>query len=84
MRKLQIFVDKYGPEVGPKLYHILQSQAGHASVGARLRRKIEAIRERGERPLPLFEGKATRAEAGDAGLGEVSLAAGPLELPASR
>jgi hypothetical protein len=55
LRKLKIYVDKYGPEAGPRLYHILQSQAAHAGVGARLRRKIEAIRERGDRPLPLFE-----------------------------
>jgi hypothetical protein len=55
VRKLKIYVDKYGPEVGPKLYRVLQSQAAHAGVGARLRRKIEAIRERGSRPLPLFD-----------------------------
>lgn len=71
MRKLQIFVDKYGPEVGPRLYRVLQSQAGHASVGARLRRKLEALRERGERPLPLFDEP-------------VNPAAVPLEPRASR
>jgi hypothetical protein len=73
LRKLQIFVDKYGPEAGPRLYQVLQSQAGHASVGARLRRKLEAIRERGRRPLPLFDGNPSlnRADA-------------PLEPPASR
>ena len=54
MRKLQIYVDRYGPEVGPRLFHVLQSQAGHASVGARLRRKLEAARERATRTLPLF------------------------------
>lgn len=76
MRKLQIFVNKYGPEIGPKLYQVLQSQAGHASVGARLRRKIESIRERGERSLPLFESVA-RSE-------PLSRGDDPLELPASR
>lgn len=55
LRKLKIYVDKYGPEVGPRLYHVLQSQAAHAGVGARLRRKIEAIRARGVRPMPLFD-----------------------------
>jgi hypothetical protein len=55
VRKLQIYVDKYGPEVGPKLFHLLQSQAAHAGVSARLRKKIEAIRNRGLRPLPLFD-----------------------------
>lgn len=54
MRKLSIYVDRYGPEVGPQLYRMLQSQAGHASVGARLRRKLEAIRARAARTLPLF------------------------------
>lgn len=54
MRKLQSYVAKYGPEVGPKLYHVLQSQAGHASVGARLRRKLDAARARAQQTLPLF------------------------------
>ena len=61
MRKLQIYVDKYGPEVGPKLFHLLQSQAAHAGVSARLRKKIEAIRDRGLKPLPLFD-EAPRTE----------------------
>lgn len=59
MRKLQSYVAKYGPEVGPKLYHVLQSQAAHASVGARLRRKMASLKEEGSRPLPLFPGEAT-------------------------
>lgn len=62
MRKLQIYVDKYGPDAGRKLYHALQSQAAHAGVSARLRRKLQAlthgepwppIRHR-EETLPLF------------------------------
>ena len=43
MRKLENFVRKYGPDAGPKLYHILQSQAAHAGVSARLRRKIAVL-----------------------------------------
>jgi hypothetical protein len=43
MRKLERYIARYGPEAGPKLFHVLQSQAGHASVSARLRRKIEAL-----------------------------------------
>ncbi len=62
MRKLQSYVSKYGPEVGPKLYRTLQSQAAHAGVGARLRRKIEALRERAGRPLPLFPEAAAPTE----------------------
>lgn len=54
MRKLTSDLGKYGPEVGPRLYHVLQSQAAHAGVGARLRGKREALRERRSRTLPLF------------------------------
>ena len=43
MRKRDIYIDKYGPVAGGKLYHALQSQAAHAGVSARLRRKIQAI-----------------------------------------
>lgn len=43
MRKLERYIARYGPEAGPKLFHLLQSQAGHASVSARLRRKITAL-----------------------------------------
>jgi hypothetical protein len=43
MRRLQSYVAKYGPVAGPRLYHALQSQAAHAGVNARLRRKIEAL-----------------------------------------
>ncbi len=68
MRQLQSYVNRYGPEVGPQLYRMLQSQAGHASVGARLRRKLDAIRARAERTLPLFP------EAEAAPVGEPALA----------
>lgn len=63
MRKRQIYLDKYGVDAGGKLYHALQSQAAHAGVSARLRRKLERL-TRGEAParpsrpqpetLPLF------------------------------
>jgi hypothetical protein len=43
LRKLDNYVRKYGPEFDPKLYHALQSQAAHAGVSARLRRKIESL-----------------------------------------
>lgn len=64
MRRLELYVRKYGPEVGPKLYHALQSQAAHAGVSARLRRKIDVLSGRapagapaapeGGETLPLF------------------------------
>ena len=59
MRKLQSYINRYGPEAGPKLYQVLQSQAAHAGVSARLRRKIVAIAEQRSRPLPLFPEPAT-------------------------
>ncbi|HWE39176.1 MAG TPA: hypothetical protein VG406_21685 [Isosphaeraceae bacterium] len=43
MRRLESYVRKYGPEFGPVLYHALQSQAAHAGVSARLRRKIDVL-----------------------------------------
>ncbi len=58
MRRLSSYVAKYGPEAGPKLYHALQSQAAHAGVSARRKRKIAAILERRGAPLPLFDGPA--------------------------
>ena len=60
MRKLESYVKKYGPEVGPKLYRALQSQAAHAGVSARLRRKIDALSGLAPRgaELPLFPEEA--------------------------
>ena len=76
MRKLEVFVRKYGPIAGPKLFHALQSQAAHAGVSARLRRKVARLLGRAapepKRPfadLPLFP------EAGDSRLAEVCSAA---------
>jgi hypothetical protein len=43
VRKLHIYTDKYGLDAGSKLYHALQSQAAHAGVSARLRRKLQAV-----------------------------------------
>jgi hypothetical protein len=62
MRRLENYVRKYGPDVGPVLYHLLQSQAAHAGVSARLRRKIDVLsgkapaspRSKRSEPLPLF------------------------------
>ncbi len=60
------YIAKYGPDAGAKLYHALQSQAAHAGVSARLRRKLDALthgrpwpprREKAE-ILPLFPGLA--------------------------
>jgi hypothetical protein len=62
VRRRKIYIDKYGPVAGGKLYHALQSQAAHAGVSARLRRKLKAITggrpwppaKKSSEPLPLF------------------------------
>jgi hypothetical protein len=59
MRRLDNYVRKYGPEFGPKLYHALQSQAAHAGVGARLRRKIEGLKGKAAAPRPVSQGQGT-------------------------
>jgi hypothetical protein len=43
MRRLENYVRKYGPEFGPLYFHLLQSQAAHAGVSARLRRKLDVL-----------------------------------------
>jgi hypothetical protein len=71
MRRLENYVRKYGPEFGPILYHALQSQAAHAGVSARLRRKIDVLTGRvpaaprtlpTEGTLPLFPESALAPE----------------------
>lgn len=71
MRIKSRYIAKYGPDAGAKLYHALQSQAAHAGVSARLRRKLDALTHgrpwppKRERPeiLPLFpEPEPTGAE----------------------
>jgi hypothetical protein len=59
MRRLSTYIAKYGLEAGPKLFHVLQSQAAHAGVSARRKRKIAAILKRRSAPLPLFDGPET-------------------------
>ncbi len=63
MRCLENYILKYGQEFGPVLYHALQSQAAHAGVSARLRRKLAVLTGKtpavlknppAEKPLPLF------------------------------
>jgi hypothetical protein len=64
MRRLENYIRKYGPEFGPLYYHTLQSQAAHASVSARLRRKLDILTGKAlpapampapEEFLPLFQ-----------------------------
>jgi hypothetical protein len=74
MRRLENYVRKYGPEFGPILYHALQSQAAHAGVSARLRRKIDVLTGKTpavpktpsvEGTLPLFPEVASAPEAAE-------------------
>ena len=55
MRRRESYVRRYGPEAGPKLYHLLQSQAAHAGVSARLRRKLARLAN----PSPTGEARPT-------------------------
>jgi hypothetical protein len=50
-RRLENYVRKYGKDFGPVLYHALQSQAAHAGVSARLRRKLDVLT--GKAPAPM-------------------------------
>lgn len=52
MRRLENYVRKYGPEFGPVYYHLLQSQAAHAGVSARLRRKLDVLTGKVPAPAP--------------------------------
>ncbi|OJW23674.1 MAG: hypothetical protein BGO49_03250 [Planctomycetales bacterium 71-10] len=68
MRRLENYVRKYGPEAGPKLFHALQSQAAHAGVSARLRKKIDVLTGRTAAPMkvqaesyPLFDSAPVKA-----------------------
>lgn len=55
VRRLENYVRKYGSEAGPKLYHALQSQAAHAGVSARLRRKLDVMEGRAPAPVKRVE-----------------------------
>lgn len=77
MRRLDIYVRKYGPDFGPVYYHMLQSHAAHAGVSARLRRKLDVLSGKVPPPapraaredLPLFrEDDVTTATPEDSGL----------------
>jgi hypothetical protein len=84
MRKLERYIAQYGPEIGPKMFHLLQSQAGHASVSARLRRKIAVLtgapiaspaKEPAGEELPLFRAISAPSDA--------TMASVASEMPAS-
>ncbi len=72
MKTIQGYVDRFGPVVGPKLFHIEKSRAAYKGVSTRRRRQIEAItgkpwrrRKPTSRPaseaLPLFPEPAAGA-----------------------
>ena len=43
MSMLQAYIEKYGPEAGPKLHRALKSRAAYKGVSTRRRRQIEAM-----------------------------------------
>ena len=43
MSKLQAYIDRYGPEAGPKLHRALKSRAAYKGVSTRRRRQIEVL-----------------------------------------
>jgi hypothetical protein len=72
-KALQKYIDRYGAEAGPKLFHILKSRAGHKGVRTRLRHQIEHLTGRphhvrrkpeapGQLTLPLAEPIAVGAD----------------------
>ncbi len=74
MRRLQNYVRKYGEAAGPALFHAHQSLSAHASVSARLRRKLDILngkfpapsRSVAIEPMPLFAHAETLSECPDA------------------
>ena len=40
---LQAYIERYGPEAGPKLHRALRSRAAYKGVSTRRRRQIEAL-----------------------------------------
>ena len=61
MRRLSCSIEKYGPDAGPKLYHAHQSQAAHAGVSARRKRKIERLLDRRYQSFAFLESLAATA-----------------------
>lgn len=43
MNTVQGYIEKFGPVVGPKLFHLEKSRAAYKGVSTRRRRQIEAI-----------------------------------------
>lgn len=59
MNTVQGYIDRFGPVVGPKLFHLEKSRAAYKGVSTRRRRQIEAItgkpwrsRKPSARPVP--------------------------------
>lgn len=73
---LQRYIDQYGPEAGPKLFHILRSRAAYKGVSTRRRHRIADLTGRpyrvrrkavasGQLTLPLPPAEPEHAPAGD-------------------
>src|SRR5215218_10098283 len=40
---LERYIENYGPEVGPKIHHVMRSRAAYKGVSTRRRHRIEAL-----------------------------------------
>jgi hypothetical protein len=40
---LERYIENYGPEVGPKIHHVMRSRAAYKGVSTRRRHQIEAL-----------------------------------------
>ena len=50
MRRVDSYIEKYGPLVGPKLYRTMQSRAAYKGVSTKLRKKIAEMKA-AEKPV---------------------------------
>ena len=61
MSTLEAYIERYGPEAGPKLHRALRSRAAYKGVSTRRRRQIEALTGRPYRVRRASVAKATPA-----------------------
>ncbi len=56
LAELQNYVDRFGPEAGPRLYHAMRSRASYKAASTRARRRIAELMG-----LPFRERRPERA-----------------------
>ena len=70
MNTLQGYIEKFGPEAGPKIYHITKSRAAYKGVSTKRRHRIEALTGRPYRPRRKSSPAKGQGQLPLAGLGE--------------